>query len=116
MNTVCLIGRLVREPESRATENGSISLPFTIAVSRNDKNRNTDFIDCQAWNNTAKFICQYFHKGDPITIIGKIQTRVWEKEDATKIKITEVLVSECGFVPRTSGNGTSTEESSEIDF
>jgi len=115
MNSVCLIGRLVKDPESRTTTKGSISLPFRIAVDRNDKDRNTDFIDCQEWNTTAKFICQYFHKGDPITIIGKLQTRVWEKEDGSEQKITEVLVNECGFVPITSGNKKSGNEIKDSD-
>lgn len=99
MNSVNLVGRFTKEPESRKTNNGSTSLPFCIAVDRNNKNHDTDFIDCQAWNKQAEFITQYFHKGDPIMITGELQTRTYEK-DGRKVKVTEVNVLSVGFCPR----------------
>lgn len=109
MNIVCIVGRLVKDPEVRRTQKGATSLPFCVAVDRGDKERTTDFLDCQAWNKTAEFICSYFHKGDPIEIIGKLQTRVWQKDDGTKVKVTEIIVNECHFVP-SSGNKKEVEE------
>ena len=99
MNIVCIVGRLTKDPEPRKTQSGNTSLSLCIAVSRGDKNKSTDFIDCQAWGKTAEFISSYFHKGDPISISGKIQTRTWQKDDGSKTKITEVWVGEATFVP-----------------
>ena len=98
MNISCLVGRLTKEPEPRTTQNGATYLMFCLAVSRGDKNKTTDFIDCQAWNEKAKFITQYFHKGDPMDITGKLVTRSYEK-DGQKRKVTEVMVDSVSFVP-----------------
>ena len=84
MNTVAISGRLVYEPEVRLTTSGASYLSTRIAVNRNDKNKTSDFFNVKAWNSTAKFIGQYFHKGDPIEIRGRLETSYMEKQDGTK--------------------------------
>ena len=98
MNNVTLVGRMVYEPEIKTTKNGTNYLPMRIAVSRNDKEKTTDFISARAWGKTAEFISKYFKKGDPIEIIGKLQVDNYEKSDGTKASETYILVSEAGFV------------------
>lgn len=112
MNNANIVGRLTKEPESRSTQGGNV-LSFCVAVDRGDKNKSTDFIDCVAFGPKADFITRYFHKGDPIAVTAKIQTRTWEKNDGTKQKVTELIVSECGFVPRSSNAST---QEQEFDF
>lgn len=50
MNTVCLMGRLTRDPELRHTQVGTAVVSFTLAVDRGKSERTgkriTDFIDC----------------------------------------------------------------------
>lgn len=99
MNTVCIIGRLVRDPELRQTSTNKAVVSFTIA---NDYGKSADgakktaFIDCYAWRNEAEFINKYFVKGDPIEVVGTLTTRTWEK-DGRKNKATEVEVLRAGF-------------------
>lgn len=100
MNQVSLVGRLVYEPELKQTNSGKNYLSTRIAVSRNDKNKTTDFINIRAWENQAKFISEYFHKGDPIGIIGKLQTESYDRQDGTKATDTFVLIGEVSFVPQ----------------
>lgn len=97
MNTVALTGRFVYAPEVRQTTNGTSYIYTRVAVSRNDKNRTTDFFNVKAWNSTAKFIGQYFQKGDPIEIRGRLETS--ERTDSEGRKSTEVyiLVDEVSF-------------------
>ena len=97
MNTVVISGRFVYEPELRQTNNGTSYISTRIAVSRNDKNRTTDFFNIKIWNSTAKFVSQYFHKGDPIEIRGRLETS--ERTDSEGRKSTEVyiLVDETSF-------------------
>lgn len=99
MNQVILVGRLVYEPEVKTSQSGISTLNTRIAVSRNDKDRTTDFIHIHAFRTTAEFIGKYFHKGDPISVNGKLQTSTWEKQDGTKKEETYVLVNEVCFVP-----------------
>lgn len=98
MNQVNITGRLVYDPQLKQTSTGVNKLSTRIAVSRNDKNKTTDFLNIQAWKTTAEFICKYFRKGDPIEVTGKLQTDNYEKQDGTKVSDVYILVNEVGFV------------------
>ena len=53
MNKVILIGRLTKDPELRyAAGSGTAVTRFTIAVNRQFKKDEADFINCVAWNKT----------------------------------------------------------------
>lgn len=101
MNKVELIGRLTKDPEVKLTTNQTAYCNFTVAVDRRfkdkDGQRQSDFINCVAWKQTADFINKYFHKGSRLGLCGSIQTRSYEK-DGQKVFITEVLVDEVEFV------------------
>ena len=78
-NQVVIIGRLVRVPEIKQTENEKNYANVTIAVPRNYKNMNgeydTDFIDFTVWDNIAQNVIDYCHKGDLIGVKGRMQSR-----------------------------------------
>ena len=79
LNCVTLMGRLTADPEVRTTTTGKSVCTFSIAVDRSfaraGEQRQTDFINIVAWENTATFISRYFAKGSMIAIQGSIQTR-----------------------------------------
>lgn len=104
MNKVELIGRLTKDPEVKLTTNQTAYCNFTVAVDRRfkdkDGQRQSDFINCVAWKQTADFISKYFKKGSRIGICGSIQTRNYEK-NGQKVFVTEVLVDEVEFVEST---------------
>lgn len=116
MNNINLIGRLTKDPELRQTQAGAYFVPLCVAVDRGDKNRTTDFIDCLAWNKTAEFIAKYFKKGKPIEITGKLTTRTYEKNDGSKVKATEVLINEVGFVIGANEQAAKKEEPEPSDL
>lgn len=99
MNKVVLIGRLTKDPELRyAAGSGTAVTRFTIAVNRQFKKDEADFINCVAWNKTAETIAQYFTKGRPIAIVGHMQTGSYDAQDGTKRYITDVAVESFEFV------------------
>lgn len=99
MNKVELVGRLVREPETRRTENSSLS-KFTVAVDRKFKSGDAtaDFISCVAFGKTAEFIEKYFNKGMRIGLAGRIQTGSYKNKEGQTVYTTDVVVEECEFV------------------
>lgn len=103
MNIVCIVGRMVYEPELKTSKNGNSYLPVRIAVPRNDKDKNTDFISGRAWGKTGEFLAKYFHKGDPIAITGSLRSENYEKADGTKVNEMVVVISEANFVPKSYG-------------
>ena len=66
MNTVCLTGRLTREPSVNYSNGGSTIARFTLAVNRRFKSEggpDADFPNIIAFGKTAEFVEKYFHKG-----------------------------------------------------
>lgn len=108
LNSVDIQGRLTKDPEIRNTSNQIAVASFTLACDRpfkdNNGNKQTDFISCVAWRNTATFIGQYFHKGDMLIAHGRIQTRSYDDNQGKKVYVTELLVEEANF-----GGGQKTE-------
>ena len=98
LNNVSIMGRLTKAPELKYTPSNKPVLSFSIA---NDSgfgdSKQTDFVDCVAWNKTAEFISQYFDRGDLIILSGRITTRTWEDANGNKRKATEVLVASVDF-------------------
>lgn len=98
INKAILMGRLTRDPELRHTGTGTPVCSFTIAIDNGyGENRQTDFINCVAWNKTAEFVSKYFSKGRMIIVIGRISTRSWEGQDGKKNYTTEVIANEVSF-------------------
>ena len=101
LNKVILGGRLTADVELKGTPNGVSVCSFSLAVNRKhskDSEQQTDFINCQAWRNTAEFISKYFRKGSSMCVIGTIQTRSWTDNNGQKRYATEVVVDEALFV------------------
>lgn len=100
-NKVILGGRLTADVELKQTQGGTSVCSFSLAVNRRfskDGEQQTDFINCQAWRQTAEFIAKYFKKGSSICIVGSIQTRTWKDSNGNNRYATEVLVDEAMFV------------------
>ena len=72
LNKVVLCGRLTSDPELKTTNTQLSVVSFTLAVNRRTRpsegqeNRQTDFINCVAWRQTAEFITKYFRKGSAL--------------------------------------------------
>ena len=102
LNKVVLAGRLTADVELKQTPSGVSVCSFTLAINRKYSKeggqQQTDFIQCQAWRNTAEFIARYFKKGSALCISGSIQTRSWTDSNNQKRYATEVVAEEAMFV------------------
>ena len=88
INRVILTGYLAKDIEIRYTPSGVQTATFHLGVSRG-KDKDTDFIQCVAWRQSADFLGQYASKGDLLGIDGKIYTRTYEGKHGN-VYITEV--------------------------
>ena len=99
MNFLVLSGRFTKDPEIRYTPSNKAVCSFTLAVDggkSNDGERITQFLPCVAWEHLAELIDQYFTKGDGINVIGRLQSRSYEK-DGQKHNVVEVVVTGIDF-------------------
>lgn len=101
LNRICLMGRVVHDPELKSTPAGASVTTFAVAVERSragqDGKRPVDYIDVVAWRNTAEFVCKYFSKGSWIVVEGSLQTRTYEDKEGKKRKVFEVLADNVHF-------------------
>lgn len=104
LNNISLIGRLTADPELRTTPTGSSVISFCLAVQRDyvkqGEERQADFIDCVAWNQTAEIISRFMHKGSSLAVTGRLQTRTYEDREGNKRKVSEVNVQNVSFIDK----------------
>ena len=107
MNKVVLIGRLTKDPELRyAAGNGTAVCRFTLAVNRQFKKDETDFINCVSFGKAAETINQYMTKGRQLAVTGSIRTGSYDAQDGTKRYTTDVAVDGFEFVGGQAGNNS----------
>ena len=96
LNSVIIQGRLVYDPELRATKNGKSVLNVRLAVDR-DFSEGCDFLDVIIWEKGAEFVTKYFAKGDSLLIQGRIQQRQWEDDEGNVHNAVEVVADRVHF-------------------
>lgn len=102
LNHITIMGRLTRDPELRRTGSGVAVANFTVAVDRDfaDKQsgeKETDFIDCVAWRNTAEFVEKYFGKGRMAVVSGRLQIRSYTDKDGNNRRAAEIVADSVYF-------------------
>ncbi len=97
LNKVMLMGNLTRDPEVKFTQKGTAIASFGIAVNRTykpeggEKREEVTFVDLTAFGRTAEVIGEYFTKGKPIFIEGRLQLDQWDDKTTGK-KMTKLKV------------------------
>ena len=101
LNHIDIMGRICNDIELRRTGSGAAVASFTVAVDRDFKSgggeKETDFIDCVAWKDTAEFIQKYFAKGRMIVVSGRLQARSWTDKEGNKRKSVEIVADNAYF-------------------
>lgn len=102
LNHITIMGRMTRDPELRRTGTGTAVASFTLAVDRDfapkdGGEKETDFIECAAWKNTAEFVSKHFGKGRMAVVSGRLQIRKWTDKDGNKRSTAEVVADNVYF-------------------
>jgi len=100
INKVFLSGRLTRDPELRTTQGGKSVLGMSLAVNDRRKNQSTgewedypNYVDCTMFGNRAEGLSRILHKGQLVTIEGKLHYSTWERDGQKRSKL-EVFIDE----------------------
>ena len=112
MNIVICKGHTTRDVEIRYLQNGTAIGSFGIAVNRKWKSEagemkeEVSFFDVDAWGKTAETIAQYFGKGSPILITGRLKQETWDdKQTGQKRSKVKIVLSQFDFCGDTKGSG-----------
>ena len=103
MNSVCLVGRLTRDPEIRYGSQSQMAVArFSIAVDRTIPDRNgerqTDYPNIVCFGKSAEFVEKYFKKGMRVGVTGSLRTGSYTNKDAAKVFTTEVAADRVEFM------------------
>lgn len=103
-NKVMLIGNLTKDPELRYTPQGTAVVNLRLAVNRKFRDRNQElkeevcFVTVVVWDKQAETCNQYLHKGSPVFIEGRLQSRSWEDNSGQKRNVIEVRAERVQFL------------------
>lgn len=121
LNKVFLMGNLTRDPELRYTPAGLAVASFGIAINRawtaktGEQKEEVCYVDVNIFGRRAEVVGEYFSKGSPIFIEGRLQLNQWETKDGQKRSTLRVVADNFQFIGGTAGRnaggaGTSSRE------
>jgi single-strand DNA-binding protein len=102
-NRIILVGRLTRDPELRATPDGTSVVRFAIAVNRTVRpgaEEQVDYFDIVAFRQLADTVANYTTKGRLVLVEGKLQTRSYTDREGNRRKAYEVIADTVRFLER----------------
>lgn len=102
LNSISLMGRLVRDPELKYTTSEKPVTSFALAVDRDGRDAGVDFFDCVAWEANATLVDRFFKKGNLMVVRGRLRIKEWIGKDETKKRAPEIVVERVYFVEKKS--------------
>lgn len=102
MNTVVLIGRLIKDPETRYTAGTQLAVTtFTLAVDRLTKpgeEKKADFPRVIVFGKQAENCERYLGKGRRVAVHGRIQTDKYTNQNGATVYTTDVIADRVEFL------------------
>ncbi len=102
LNKVYLMGNLTRDTELRYAASGTAITNFGMAISRKwekegEKKEEVCYVEISIFGKRAEVINEYFSKGSPIFIEGRLQFQQWET-DGQKRNALKVVADNFQFI------------------
>lgn len=97
-------GNLTRDPELKALPSGNKVVNFGVATNfsykdqSGQKQEKVEYHNIVAYGKTAEVIGQYFKKGKPIFIEGRLETQSWDGTDGKKNYKTQIVLENFQFM------------------
>jgi len=106
LNKIFLIGRLTRNPETKALPSGQSVTSFGMATDNfytdksGQKQQQTEFHNIVTFGRLAEIASQYLTKGSLLLIEGRIRTRTWQDSTGNQRYRTEIVAQSLQLGPR----------------
>ena len=123
-NKVIMLGNMTRDPEMRELPSGAQVVMFGLAVNEKWKDKvsgeereDVCFVDVDVFGRTGQVVMEYFSRGKPILVEGKLRYRSWEDDQGNKNSKHSLVMDRFSFVGgRDSGNGQSASPVTDDDI
>ena len=105
LNKAQIIGNLGRDPELRATQNGSSIVTLSVATSESWKDKQTgERVEKTEWHRVVilnndglcKLVGRCLARGSKVYVEGQIRTRKWTDRESVERYATEIHVTPYG--------------------
>ena len=104
INSVTIVGNLIKDPTFRSTTTGVPVANFTIASNRKFKDNSgavkedVCFIGVVAWYKLAESCYENLRKGSAVLVEGELQSRSWKTEDGFNRSTVEIKARRIQFL------------------
>lgn len=104
INSVIIVGNLIKDPIIRHTTNGTPVANFTIASNRKFKDNfgqwkeDVCFIGIVAWYKLAESCSENLHKGSAVLVEGELQSRQLRSDDGRYRNVVEIKARRIQFL------------------
>lgn len=107
LNKIQLIGRVGKDPEGHALQDGTSVVNFTLATSERyrdkttgEQKESTEWHSITCWRGCADLANNYVRKGQLLYIEGKIHNRSYQDRDGVTRYKTEVIAETIDFLSK----------------
>lgn len=116
LNRIVMIGRLTRDPELRKTPSNLSVASFSIACDDNRKGPNgekqTVFMNCSIFGQSAEFVGKYARKGNLVAIQGRLTQRKYvRRADNVQMTATDIVADDFQLLEPKGSNANSVDNS-----
>lgn len=108
VNKVTLVGRLGGDPELKQVNTQSVAT-FSVATSetwkdkQGQKQEKVSWHRVVVWGGQADNAAKYLKKGRQVYVEGRIEYRVWDKQEGGKGYATDILASNIQYLGDSGG-------------
>lgn len=107
-NQVTIGGNLTGDPQTKTLATGTTVTEISIAINERRKDRDeTTFVDVVLFGRTAEIVSQYFTRGKPILLTGRLKLDSWQSRSGEKRSKLRVVGDRITFVGGRDGGGDS---------
>jgi single-strand DNA-binding protein len=96
INTMTILGRLVRDPDQRSSAGGGNVSAFSVAANHRYKTaadqwqEEAAFVPCVAFGRTAdRIACR--KKGETVLVVGRLRTETWQQDGVQRSRLVLVV-------------------------
>lgn len=97
LNSVNLIGNLVKDVTTIDTSKGTKVSSFTLAVNGVSEN-DTSYVNIVCFGKLATIVSNYCKKGNKVAVSGSLHTRTYDDKNGNKQFVTEVIALSVEFL------------------
>ncbi len=103
LNKAFLMGNLTKDPELRYAPSGTAIVEFGMAMNREwesngEKKKEVCYVQVAMFGRRAEVINEYFSKGNPIFIEGRLKFEQWEAKDGGKRNALKIVAENFEFI------------------